>query len=120
MKIYKCECCGGVLRRINTFNEYICEYCGSRYEESKPDIPPIRIETYQNPVISLKAKYCVDDDLIKNIGESDVASIAINALKRNLADALVEHMTIETMPDPINMQQIITGKIRIVKNGFVF
>lgn len=119
--ILKCKCCGGTLKRsVYNMNEYVCEYCNTRYKSDSPGMEPIRIETFQNPVVTLQAKTFVDSRCIDEYGQENVSKMAINRLINNLAESLAEHVTIRTEYDPAMMHQIITARVRVVKNDYLF
>ena len=121
MKNLKCECCGASLK-INPYNQYFddyfCDYCGSRYKADNEGA--IRIETYHNPVRTLIAKTYVTDDSVKGIGEEKAAEYSIKNLSRNLAESLAPMLTIEKEYDPQYMRHIITAKVRVVEPDYRF
>ena len=114
----KCECCGAPLKINPYFNNYICDYCGSKYKADNEGV--IRIETYQNPVRTLISKTYVSDDAVKGIGEEKAAEYSIKNLSRNLAESLAPMLTIEKEYDPQYMRHIITAKIRVVEPDYRF
>ena len=118
MKNLKCECCGAQLKINPYFDDYFCEYCGSKYKADNERV--IRIETYQNPVRTLIAKTCVTDDVVKDIGEEKAAEYSIKNLTRNLAESLAPMLTIEKEYDPQCMRHIITAKVRVVEPDYRF
>lgn len=121
MKNLKCECCGAPLK-VNPisiyYDDYICEYCGSKYKVENERA--IRIETYQNPVRTLMAKTYVDEYAVKVMGEEEAAEYSIKNLTRNLAESLAPMLTIEKEYDPQYMRHIITAKVRVVEPGYRF
>ena len=118
MKNLKCECCGAPLKIDPYFDNYFCDYCGSKYKADNEGV--IRIETYQNPVRTLIAKTCVTDDVTKYIGEEKAAEYSIKNLTRNLAESLAPMLTIEKEYDPQCMRHIITAKVRVVEPDYRF
>lgn len=116
MKNLKCECCGAQLSI--DYEEYICEYCGSKYKADNEGV--IRIETYQNPVRTLIAKTYMSDDVVKDIGEEKASEYSIKNLTRNLAESLAPMLTIEKEYDPQCMRHIITAKVRVVEPNYRF
>ena len=118
MKNLKCECCGAPLKINPYFDDYFCEYCGSKYKADNDGV--IRIETYQNPVRTLIVKTCVSDDAVKDIGEEKAAEYSIKNLTRNLEESLASMLTIEKEYDPQCMRHIITAKVRVVEPDYRF
>ena len=118
MKNLKCECCGGSLKINPYFDDYFCDYCGSKYKANNEGV--IRIETYQNPVRTLMAKMYMTDDTVKGIGEEKAADYSIKNLSSNLAESLAPMLTIEKEYDPQYMRHIITAKVRVVEPDYRF
>ena len=118
MKNLKCECCGASLKINPYFDDYFCDYCGSKYKANNEGV--IRIETYQNPVRTLMAKMYMTDDAVKGIGEEKAAEYSIKNLSSNLAESLAPMLTIEKEYDPQYMRHIITAKVRVVEPDYRF
>lgn len=121
MNKLKCECCGAPLRpAMNRTGLYVCEYCGMRYEEKSPDIPPIRIETFTNPIKTLCVKQAVDDNLLRNVGEDVIAEVTMKDITHKLAESLADCIHMEKEYDPMTMRHIITARVRVVEADYRF
>ena len=75
MKNLKCECCGAPLKINPYFDDYFCDYCGSKYKANNEGV--IRIETYQNPVKTLIAKNMCLMMLLKLLEKKKLLSILL-------------------------------------------
>lgn len=119
MKNYKCNCCGASLH-VSSKNkeEYICEYCGTKYYEKDNSI--IKIETYQNPVRILCCREVIEDVHIKEFGEEIVSEMAMKNITHNLAKSLAPFIRLEEGYDPYTMNHVITAKIRLVEENYNF
>lgn len=105
MDKYICECCGG---HINP-RTMKCEYCGTQYKKEYDNY--VRIETFQNPVITLKSRVMLDRDV-----PLEVASrYALEELTRELARNLTPFLVTESMYHPDTMLTEVNGMIKIVK-----
>lgn len=115
----KCDCCGGNLKpTLYDPRKYSCEYCGTHYvKDGLCDV--IKVETFHNPVRTLKSviEYPVED--MQLMGEH-ASEFAMKSLTRNLADSLAEFMRVETEIDPANRKCVITARVRLVEDNYVF
>lgn len=110
----QCECCGGVLKKIGR-NIYKCNSCNMEYlHEDSMDIP-IRIERYESPVRTIKARFECSDVVIKEIGYDKMSEIAIKKLTDELSKALAPMIEIEHTFDPYLYSHIVTGRVKIVE-----
>lgn len=80
---YVCQCCGGRIDRISM----TCEYCGTRYKEAYADI--IRIETFQNPIETLRAEVVLDRYELEALG-SHAGEYVRHRISERIADALAD------------------------------
>lgn len=111
MKILKCTSCGGPLKEIG-FGKYICEYCGSLYED---DFGSIRIiEVGQERPQRIMAQVSVPFQARKYMNPDSISDFTISELKQKLADGLTAYMKISISEDPINMVTIVRGEVRVI------
>lgn len=121
MKKFKCECCGAPLRlSITNGEEWICEYCGTKYKQEHEDLPPFRIETFQNPVQTLNFKSCIPDQLVKHMGYEEVLKNSTRKICHEIAENLMPFLRLETEYDPCTMSYIVTGRLRVVEDNYKF
>lgn len=117
--VLKCDCCGGNLKQsLYESRKYVCEYCGTQYKkDGLYDV--IKVERFQNPVRTLKSRieYSMED--VACMG-AQASEFAVRSLSRNLADTLTDFMRIETEVDPVNRKCIMTAKVRVVEDNYLF
>lgn len=105
MEKYICECCGG---HINP-HTMKCEYCGTQYKKEHDNF--IRIETFQNPVITLKSKVVID----RHVPLEIASKVALEELTRELAKNLTPFLVVESFSHSDVMEHEICGMIKIIK-----
>ena len=107
MDKYICQCCGG---RINKAS-MTCEYCGTGFKEENDNL--IRIETFQNPVVTLGQSIRVNH---RDFYESpeQIAEWAIKHLANEFAKVIAPYMDIEYRFDPFEAGHILDARIKIV------
>ena len=105
---YTCTCCGAPINR----SKMKCEYCGTEYKLEN-EIPVIRMETFRNPVKEFTACMLIDKyDAV--IGGEDYMKFAVEHLARELLPAVMEGMSIRTMPEPSLCGAKLYGRVRVV------
>lgn len=112
MKPAICKCCGG---QIN-IERMICEYCGTKYEyDYNENVPKL---VYVDRVMGMPKTYkcCV---AIPRPFAMD-KKFVLAKLARQLADAIINDMDIQTEYNPETMMQQFYAKIRVLENDFRF
>lgn len=111
-----CKNCGGSINRAT----YICEYCGTAYE-NRSGIPYI-IETQQKPCKVLQMRSYIDEAVIRSdiFPREAIVNKAMGDIRSQLAKALEDYMRVETTYDPRTMRQVITAQIRVIEPDYRF
>lgn len=107
MNKYICPCCGG---RINKAS-MTCEYCGTGFKEENDNL--IRIETFQNPVVTLgKSIWVRHRDFYES--PEQMAEWTIRRLSEQFAEVIAPYMDLEYRFDPYTASHILDAKIKII------
>ena len=106
---YKCSCCGGNLNRATM----TCEYCGTRYEEEHGNV--IRIETFQNPVRTLKSYFELSDRYMLINNPREYSEYAIKTMARQFAEAIAPFMNVEYSFEPCMDITRLSATIKIIE-----
>ena len=109
-----CNCCGGLINRAT----YICEYCGTAYEDQS-GIPHI-IEVQQKPCRVLRVRSEIPEELMRSMARDSVVNMTMSDIRSQLAKALEDYLRIETSYDPRTMRQIITAQVRVIEPDYRF
>ncbi len=104
-----CQCCGGHINRTT----YKCEYCGTQYKSEQDQI--IRIETYHNPVRSIKSSVRLDHKMVLQLGPEAAAEIVMREITRELSKSLAPFIKLTNYMDYRTCQNIVDGEIKIVQ-----
>ncbi len=94
-----------------------CEYCGTSYESDI--VTKLQIETYTRPCEVLQSCIVVPDELII-AGGDDAKKYIIDKLSRNLADALVPYMRVETEFMPEFNRYQVRSNVRVLYPDYKF
>lgn len=107
MDKYICPCCGGRINRASM----TCEYCGTGFKEENDNL--IRIETFQNPVVTLGQSIRINH---RDMYESpeQMSEWAIRRMAEQFVTYIAPYMDIEYRFDPFNADHILDGRIKIV------
>ena len=114
LKPYICECCGGVINRAS----YICEYCGTRYEELNGVPYIVEVNNNRCKVITVQAE--LPDELCRQAGKDTATNLTMNKIRYKLAEALEDNLNLELEYEPRLMRHIITAKLRVVDPRYRF
>ena len=109
MDKYVCTCCGGAIDPATME----CKYCGTKFKRDV-DTRLVRIETYTNPVRTLKAKVTLNDELMRTCDPKDVSKLAMTELIDEFAECLAPYLQIDMMTDPRFNQTHICGTLKLV------
>lgn len=116
MKELKCTGCGAPLIGGAFSGEYVCQYCGARYEKKEEyngNVMLLQVEP--GYIRTVSAQMAVPYETIMHLGEDLTEKIAKKDLAEKIADLLVEdYFTVTANDDIIHGTKIITGKIRVV------
>lgn len=112
-----CPNCAGKINRATM----TCEYCGTQFESLNANNDVVMVVEHQSsPVRILRAQTTIPIELMRGMAKDSVADMAMDDIRRQLAKALEEHMTIEMTYDIKTMRQIITAKVRVLEPDFRF
>ena len=112
MKQLECKSCGAPIKPIG-FGRYICEYCGSMYEDDGYGSVKF-IEIRQQPIEQICAECTVENHLIQSLGEEKSTKLTLRELSNQLAQGLVSYMKIHARQDPLRQVTIVRGEVRVV------
>jgi hypothetical protein len=88
-----------------------CEYCGTAFKEEHDNL--IRIETFQNPVVTLGQSIRVNHlDFYEN--PEQMAELTIKRLANQFAEAIAPYMDLEYQFDPYTADHVLDARIKIV------
>lgn len=116
MKLQPLTCinCGGSINRAT----YICEYCGTAYED-RAGIPYI-IETQQKPCRVLRVKTEIPEEIMRSLARDSVIDITMNRIRDQLSKALEDYLKIEMTYEPRTMRHVITAQVRVIEPDYRF
>lgn len=111
-----CKNCGGAINRAT----YICEYCGTAYE-NRSGIPYI-IETQQKPCKVLQMQTTIPEELLRSdyLPKEYIVNQAMGNIRDQLAKALEDYLRVEMTYDHRTMRQIITAQVRVIEPDYRF
>lgn len=107
MNKYICPCCGGRINRASM----TCEYCGTGFKNEHDNL--IRIETFQNPVVTLGQSIRINHHDMYESPEQ-MSEWAIRRLSERFAACIAPYMDIEYRFDPFEAGHILDARIKIV------
>ena len=110
MDKYICECCGGKINRATM----TCEYCGTQYKEDLVNDTVIRIETFRNPVDTLKASVIVPDEQIRLMGADNASEWVVRQLAHKFSEHMLKYMVLENRFEPYERQHWVTATVKMV------
>ena len=107
----KCKSCGAPLRDIG-FGKYICDYCGSLFEDHYNDIR--FIEVLREPAERIAAQCTIPYYMRQNMNPDELTNYSLSELARSLADGLKGFMKVIVSEDPSRMATIVRGEVRVI------
>jgi hypothetical protein len=110
MKKLICECCGGIIDPV----KMVCEYCGTHYQRDVND-QVIRIETFQNPVITLTANRIIDRDVLYTLGPKKASELVLESMAKELANSLIPFMRVDSDFDPLYCEHKVRSTIKVIQ-----
>ena len=113
-----CTQCGAPINR----ERMICEYCGTRYEQTEDLTRPLRI-TYSPEVRMqiLQSQVAMDNQVINVVSDADeIARIVHSRITAQLAEALAPYVEYTVQEDPAYRMQVIRGRVRVLPPGYRF
>lgn len=119
IKPLTCTNCAGTINRATM----TCEYCGTQFESLYANNERVMVVEHQSsPVKILKTQTSIPAELLRDdcMAKNSVADMAMDDIRRQLAKALEDCMTIEMTYDIKTMRQIITAKVRVLEPDFRF
>ena len=111
MREIKCKSCGGPLKDIG-FGKYICEYCGSLYEDYFGNIR--FIEVAQKPSQRIMAQISIPFQARDYVDSNKISDYTLSELRQQLAEGLSSYMKISVNEDPCRMATIVRGEVRVI------
>ena len=111
MEERKCKSCGDPLRDIG-FGKYICDYCGSMFENHYNDIR--FLEVLREPAERIAAQCTIPYYMRENLNPDELTSYSLSELARSLADGLKGFMKVIVSEDPSRMATIVRGEVRVI------
>lgn len=112
----KCVNCGAPLDLLTLK----CEYCGSQFAKKEERGLIHYVQTCPAQVATLSAQVNISDEAMRYGSADQISEFAVRQLTRNLAEALMPYMKIETYRDLYTMTQMVRGTIRVVEPDFRF
>lgn len=112
MKALICTQCGAPINR----ERMICEYCGTRYEQTEDLARPLRI-TYSPDVRAqiLQSQVAMDNQVINFVSDADeIARIVHSRITAQLAEALEPYVEYTVQEDLAHRRQVICGIVRVL------
>lgn len=118
IKPLTCTNCAGKINRATM----TCEYCGTQFESLNANNEVVMVVEHQSsPVRILRAQTTIPIELMRGMSKDFyVADMAMDDIRKQLAKALEDCMTIEMTYDIKTMKQIITAKVRVLEPDFRF
>lgn len=110
MDKYICECCGGKINRATM----TCEYCGTQYKEDLVNDAVIRIETFHNPVETLRASVIVPDEQMRLMGADNASEWVVRQLAHKFSEHIAKYMVLENRFEPYERQHFVTATVKMV------
>lgn len=101
-----CTQCGAPINR----ERMMCEYCGTKYDVR--DDPILRIETYQEPIVTLESVCGIDKRVVDSIGPDKASAIICGKMAVEMADKLTALIDLKVQEDPYLNTIIAHGRVR--------
>ena len=112
----KCKSCGAPLYP-SLLDNYTCPYCGAVY---KNDGVVHFVEINPPFAENLVARVAIPFDSYRYIPEDVLSEECLRKLTHKLAEGLAAFMKIDIYKDPMEMQTVFTGRVRVVKPDYRF
>ena len=112
MEPLTCKACGAPLERDGH-----CAYCGARYK-IEDGLQPIVYELENPRVRRIVAETRYNEFIAKEI--NDIGTIAMRNIAGDMAHKLTEAIKYTTCYDPMRMEVIVRGELRVVDPDFRF
>lgn len=109
-KAYICQCCGGTINRATMK----CEYCGTEYEKIDDQVR-LRIETFQNPTITLASHVGISDEDMRVLGPEAASKLAMQKMCRQLSECLAPFIDMSVEHDPCTRIHHLAGHLKVVR-----
>ena len=111
-KGYRCANCGNMLS-ISEANKGIlrCDCCGSEYRIND-EITPLMIESIPYKYRTIGSRVEIPREYLFENSER-IFELSLHEMARNMADKLVPLMSLEVSYDPMKMEHILYGNIKV-------
>lgn len=112
-KGYRCANCGNMLS-ISAAKKGIlrCDYCGSEYKAENDEITPLRIERIPYKYRTIGSRVEIPREYLFENPER-IFELSLHEMARNMADKLVPLMSLELSYDPMKMEHMLYGNLKV-------
>lgn len=107
-----CPNCGAPI----PIGKYICEYCGTTFKEEYSAL----VVKYDRPDVRTIQTSVVIPDYARNIDSKRLVDYTLTEMKNQIAEALTGLIEIQASDDPVNMQTVYRGRVRVLDPTFRF
>lgn len=112
-KGYRCANCGNMLSISAAYKGILkCACCGSEYKAENDVITPLRIESIPYKYRTIGSKVEIPREYLFENPER-IFELSLHEMARSMADKLVPLMSLETSYDPMKMEHILYGNIKV-------
>lgn len=112
LKPLTCQNCGAQIDR----RTMKCPYCDTQYER-KHDGGIVQFVVERPGVHRIRAEVRIADEVTHHYPEQ-ATKMAMDKMRHQIADGLLDYLTICTEHNPMGMYQIIRGEVRVVDPTF--
>ena len=116
MKELRCPNCNGYINP----KTYVCEYCGTRFENFSDNITTIKYVAEHPKVRTLAYVMRVDGNDVMRVGADKVSEWCVREMSLSLAKQLEPFITLEVEDDPCSFHKLVRGKVRLVDPSYRF
>lgn len=116
MKELRCPNCNGYINP----KTYVCEYCGTKFENFSDNITTIKYVVEHPKVRSLVYAMRVDENDVMHFGADRVSEWCVREMSLSLAKQLEQFITIDVEDNPYNRCKTVRGRVRLVDPSFKF
>lgn len=106
----KCKSCGAPLRSIG-FNKYICDYCGTLYEDEGGYIQVLRLTS--KPAVTLGAT-CLLPNEMNSLDEEALSKYVEYELTKKLTEGLMKYTELKIYHDPWMDSTVARAYVRVI------
>ena len=112
-KGYRCANCGNMLSISEAKKGILrCNCCGSEYKAENDEIMPLKIERIPYRCHTIGGKVEIPREYLFENPES-ILELSLHEMARKMADKLVPLMSLEVGYDPMRMEHILYGSVKV-------